>query len=294
MDLVETFDTDTPLIGMVHLPPLPGAPRYEAGRRDIRARALGDALALTESGMDAVLVENYGDAPYYPENVPKHTVAELTATVRELGIAIDAPLGVNVLRNDAEAAISVGAATGCSFARVNVHTGARETDQGRIDGRAHETLRLRDRIDADLSIFADVAVKHSGAVADRPIEQVVTETVDRGLADALVVSGPSTGAATEPERLGRVLDSRDDHAPDVPVFLGSGVTSENGAELLDLADGAIVGTALKTDGETHNPVEESRVSALVDAVRGSEGEQPMESESPEKPDESDESTPTAE
>lgn len=266
MDPAAIFGSDRPLIGMVHLPPLPGAPRYDGTRQVIRARALADALVLAENGMDGVLVENYGDTPYYPTDVPKHTVAELTATVRELEIAIDLPIGVNVLRNDAAASLSVGAAGGCSFVRVNVHTGARETDQGRIDGQAHETLRLRERIDADLSIFADVAVKHSAGVADRSMERVVTETVDRGLADALVVSGPSTGEATTPDALAQVLDARDDHVPEVPVFLGSGVGPENTDDLLELADGAIVGTALKEDGVTDNPVTKSRVEALVEAI----------------------------
>ena len=260
------FGSDRPLIGMVHLPPLPGAPRYDGTRQVIRARALADALVLAENGMDGVLVENYGDTPYYPTDVPKHTVAELTATVRELEIAIDLPIGVNVLRNDAAASLSVGAAGGCSFVRVNVHTGARETDQGRIDGQAHETLRLRERIDAELSLFADVAVKHSAGVADRSMERIVTETVDRGLADALVVSGPSTGEATTPDALTEVLDARDDHVPEVPVFLGSGVDPENADDLLELADGAIVGTALKEDGVTDNPVTKSRVEALVEAI----------------------------
>lgn len=271
MDPAAIFGSDRPLIGMVHLPPLPGAPRYDGTRQEIRARALADALVLAENGMDGVLVENYGDVPYHPTDVPKHTVAELTATIRELGIAIDLPVGVNVLRNDATAALSIGAAGGCSFVRVNVHTGARETDQGRIDGEAHETLRLRERLDADLSIFADVAVKHSAGVADRSMERIVTETVERGLADALVVSGHSTGEAATHDALAQVLDARDDHVPDVPVFLGSGVGPNNAEELLELADGAIVGTALKEDGVTDNPVTKDRVAALVEAIGANEG-----------------------
>jgi membrane complex biogenesis BtpA family protein len=264
---VPAFDSETVLLGMVHLPPLPGAPRYDGDRREMRASALADALALAESGFDGLLVENFGDAPFYPEDVPKHVVAELTATVRELSIAIDVPFGVNVLRNDAEAAMSVAAATGGSFVRVNVHTGVRATDQGQITGRAHETLRLRERLDADVAILADVDVKHSAAVADRDIAAVATETIDRGLADALVVSGPATGEAADDDRLRAVVDARDDADRAVPVLVGSGVTVENAPALLERTDGAIVGTAIKHDGETTNPVDPERASELVEAVR---------------------------
>lgn len=267
MDLAETFDATTPLVGMVHLPPLPGAPRFDGDREQLRSAALTDALALVEAGFDGLLVENYGDEPYYPDDVPKHVIAELTATVRELGIAIDRPFGVNVLRNDAEAALAVAVATGGSFVRVNVHTGARATDQGHIEGRAHETLRLRDRLDAEVAILADVAVKHSAGLDGRSLDVAARETVDRGLADGLVVSGAETGRPPADERLQTVLDGRDAATRDVPIFVGSGLTAENASELLDLADGAIVGTALKRDGETGNRVDPERAAAFVEAVR---------------------------
>lgn len=266
MDLQTTFGTETPLIGMVHLPPLPGAPRYDADRDTLRSQARSDALALVESGFDGLLVENFGDAPFYPQDVPAHVVAEMAVAIRELGTEIDAPYGVNVLRNDAEAALSIAGATDGSFIRVNVHTGVRETDQGWIEGQAHETMRLRDRLDTDVSVFADVAVKHSASPSDRDIGAVATETIERGLADGLIVSGPATGEATDTATLEAVVAARDETNPDVPVFVGSGVTGENAARLLEIADGAIVGTAVKHDGETGNPVDPERARTLVDAV----------------------------
>lgn len=267
VDLSGTFGTDTPLIGMVHLPPLPGTPEYEGDRHALRGAALADALTLLDSGFDGLLVENFGDTPFFPDDVPKHTVAEMTAIVRELGIGIDRPFGVNVLRNDAEAALSIAAATGGSFIRVNVHTGHRITDQGRLDGVAHETMRLRERIDADVSVFADIDSKHSGSPVERPIEDLAREAIERGLADGLIVSGPSTGEATAVEDIERVVAARDGTDADIPVFVGSGVTTENAPELLSIADGAIVGTAVKAGGETTNPVDAERAAALVDAVR---------------------------
>ncbi|MFC4356570.1 BtpA/SgcQ family protein [Halobium salinum] len=269
-DPLDFVDTDSPLVGMVHLPPLPGAPRYEGDREAVRGRAVADAETLAEGGVDAVLVENFGDAPFYPDDVPKHVVSELTAAVGAVRRAVDLPVGVNVLRNDAEAALSVAAAAGASFVRVNVHSGARVTDQGVVEGRAHETMRLRERIDAaDVRVFADVDVKHSAPLSSRDsLDDAVAETVERGLADGLIVSGAGTGEAVDADRLRRVVDRRDDLGLDAPVLVGSGVTTDSVADLLSVADGAIVGTALKEDGVTTNPVDRERVVALVSAAAG--------------------------
>lgn len=263
MDRRERFGAQDPVVGMVHLDPLPGAPRFAGDREAVRARALADARALVGGGCDAVLVENFGDAPYHPETVPRHVVAELAATVRELTIALDVPLGVNVLRNDSRAAVAVAAAAGGGFVRVNVHTGSRVTDQGTLDGRAHETLRLRERVAADVAVLADVGVKHSAPAAERDLRAVARETLDRGLADGLVVSGPATGETVSESALDRVLAGRDDATREGPVFVGSGVTAETAPTLLERADGLVVGTAFKRDGETHNPVAEGRVQELV-------------------------------
>ena len=266
MDVEAVFGREGVVVGMVHLPALPGSPGYGNDRDAVRERARADAAALAEGGCDAVLVENYGDAPYHPESVPTHVVAEMAAVVESVAREVDLPHGVNVLRNDAESALSVAAATGGSFVRVNVHTGTRATDQGLLEGRAHRTLRLRERLDADVAVLADVAVKHSGAVADRDLARLARETVDRGLADGLVVSGPTTGEAADGDHLRRVLDGRDDATRDVPVFVGSGVTADNAPDLLELADGLVVGTALKRAGETAGPVERERVRALVEGA----------------------------
>ncbi|MFC6716711.1 BtpA/SgcQ family protein [Natrialbaceae archaeon GCM10025810] len=272
MNLLEQL-TPTTIIGMVHLPPLPGAPGYASTGDEIRTQALEDATTLESAGVDAVLVENFGDAPFYPDDVPKHVVAELTAHTQAIADAVDVPVGVNVLRNDAEAALSVAAAANASFIRVNVHTGTAATDQGLLEGRAHETLRLRDRIDADVAILADVHVKHATPVGDRSIERAALETVERGRADGVIVSGSGTGVETaleDVERVKSALSSLDRDSP-IPVFVGSGVTPDTVADCLETgADGVIVGTALKEGGETTNPVDEDRTRALVEAARAAD------------------------
>jgi membrane complex biogenesis BtpA family protein len=251
------------VVGMVHLPALPGAPEFSGDFDAVVKRALADARALEAGGVDAMLVETFGDAPFYPDVVPKHVVASMTRIATELRDAVSLPLGVNVLRNDAEAAVSIAAAVGASFVRVNVHTSARVTDQGLVEGAAHETLRLRERLDADVAILADVAVKHSAALADRPLAERVEELLGRGGADGVVVSGPGTGHAVDADHLEVVAAARNDLAMDAPVVVGSGTTPENVAALLGVADGAIVGTALKEDGETTNRVSEDAVADIV-------------------------------
>ena len=258
---------DATVVGMVHLPALPGAPRYDGDRAAIRERALADVRALDAGGVDAVLVENFGDAPFHPDDVPKHVVAEMTALVGAVREATALPVGVNVLRNDAEAALSVAAATGASAIRVNVHSGARVTDQGVVEGRAHETMRLRERLDCDAAVLADVAVKHSAPLGEEDVVAATRDVVERGLADGVVVSGTGTGRAVDAEHLSSVADAAAEAG--VPTFVGSGVTAGTAPDLLDIADGVIVGTALKAGDDSAAPVDETRVRRLVEALDGS-------------------------
>lgn len=255
------FRSDKPLIGMVHLLPLPGSPRFAGDFDAVIQRALDDARALAEGGADGVIVENFGDAPF-PQYVQAHTVAAMAIAVREVRHAISVPVGVNVLRNDAQAAMAIAATAGAQFIRVNVHIGAMVTDQGIIEGRAAETLRYRKSLDADVKIFADVFVKHAAPLGAQTLEQAAKDTAHRGLADALIVSGAGTGEATSLDDLRRVKAA----APDVPVFVGSGVNAENIAEILSIADGVIVGTSLKVQGKVNNPVDVERVRAIKNSL----------------------------
>ncbi len=122
-------ESTAPVFGMIHLPALPGAPAFNGDRTAIRERALTDARRLEAGGVDAVILENFGDAPFYPESVPAHVVAEMTTVAAAVADTVDVPLGLNVLRNDAAAALSVAAAVGADCIRVNVHVGTAATDQ---------------------------------------------------------------------------------------------------------------------------------------------------------------------
>ncbi len=268
MNIESAFGTATPVIGMVHLGPLPGAPKAAAdgaaAMQSVLEGAVADARALERGGVDGVLVENFGDAPFHPDDVPKHTVAATTRAATAVADATTLPIGINVLRNDAEAAVSVAAAVDAAFVRVNVHTGARVTDQGIVEGRAHETLRLRERLGVDVGIFADTDVKHSAPLTPEGYSaESFADATERGLADAVVASGSGTGAAIDRAALEAVVDERERHGLETPVFVGSGVRPETIGDLLALADGVIVGTALKAAGETTAPVDEERVATLV-------------------------------
>jgi len=260
------FSSGKPIIGMVHLDPLPGSPRWAGSLEEVQRRALSDATILAEEGMDGILIENFGDAPFYPETVPPWSVAAMAVLARAMIQAIGRERiswGINVLRNDASAALSVALAAGGSFIRVNVHTGATATDQGLLQGRAHETLRLRASLAPDLLVLADARVKHGSPLRAIPLEEEVADLAARGLADAILITGSRTGA---PPTAGEVRNAAR-AAGGVPVLAASGVTEENVAELLPFCRGIIVGTALKTGGRTEAPVERERVRRFLRAAR---------------------------
>jgi uncharacterized protein len=250
------------LVGMVHLGPLIGSPRFAGDSAAIVERAVADAATLADCGFDAVLVENFGDAPFYPDGVPPVTVAAMTVAVTAVVAATPLPVGVNVLRNDAAAALSIAAATGASFIRVNVLAGTMFTDQGPITGRAAEVGRLRAALGSDVEILADVFVKHAVPPQGWTIERAAADLWGRGGADALVVSGPGTGEPAEDGLLAAVAAA----VPDAPLYAGSGVDESNVAALLDVCRGVIVGTSIKHDAVTTAPVDPERARALVSAA----------------------------
>ena len=252
------------LIGMVHLPPLPGSPRWQGPMERVVATALADARALVEGGIEALLVENQGDAPFTAGRVEPSTVAAMAVVVAEVGRACPGvPLGVNVLKNDAPAALAIACAAGAKFIRITVHAGAVVSDEGIVQSEAYRTLRDRRLLAADVALFADVHGKQTAPLAPLELEHEARQLVHRGLADALVVSGRATGEATALADLKRVRGA----VSDVPLLVGSGVTPDSVAELLSVADGAIVGTYVKRDGDTRLPVDPARVRRLVAAAR---------------------------
>ena len=206
------------LIGMLHLPALPGAPNHHRELAEVESRLVEEACLLSEVGFHGAMMENLGDVPFHKGASDVTTIASMKRLAMSVQRAVpELSLGINVLRNDARGALAIAFATGARFIRVNVHVGATATDQGIIEGQAAATLRLKKELGSDVAIWADVHVKHGKSLAHASIT--------------------------------------------------SGVTAENLTSLLDLADGVIVGTSLKADGRTTNPIDRGRAERFIERAR---------------------------
>lgn len=261
------------VVGVVHLPPLPGSARGGSVRQfgSLLDRAVRDASVYAESGANALIVENFGDVPFAAGAVGPHVVAAMALAVDRVRMATGLPIGVNVLRNDVPSAVAVAALAGGRFVRANVYVGVAVTDQGVITGRAEEVQEVIRCLDAPVEVWADVDVKHAAPLAPRPIGDVAEDAVVRGLAAAVIVTGRATGQPAARDDLAAVRRA----VGATPIYVGSGVTPESAPGLLSVADGLIVGTAAKRDGEVANEVEPNRVRRLVEAARrGGDGSRP--------------------
>jgi membrane complex biogenesis BtpA family protein len=267
--LRDLFGVEKPIIGMVHLWPLPGAPGYASYDMDtVLGHARRDAEALIEGGVDGLIVENMWDLPYYVgTDVQLESVTAQAVVARAIVEMVDVPVGVNVIHNGWQAELAIAVAAGLDFIRVCILTGARLWDTGDLDhGCAADLLRRRKELGAEhLKLFADVDKKHSIPFPGLDLETHI-EWTEFYRADALIISGRMTGDAPplEKVRKARELATR-------PILMGSGTTAGNIADFLQYADGAIVGSSLKMEGIAQNPVDVERVRrymAAVKAVRG--------------------------
>ena len=254
------------LVGVVHLPPLPGSARggSVASLQKVSDVARRDAAAYAAGGADALIVENFGDAPFARDRVDAYVIAAMTLATAAVLMETGLPVGVNVLRNDVLGAVSVAAAAGAAFVRANVYVGAAVTDQGIIEGQAHEVQNLIRRLGASVAVWADVDVKHATPLASRPVGELAEDAVERGLAAAVIVTGRATGQPVAEADLIAVRRA----VPDTPIYVGSGVTAERLPVLRRHASGVIVGTSAKSDGVVTNPVDPERVRALAEGLRG--------------------------
>jgi membrane complex biogenesis BtpA family protein len=252
------------LVGVIHLPPLPGSPRWQRPIDEIAAGCAEAARILNEAGYDMAMIENFGDAPFHRGPVPPITVSAMTASaVAARRSCPTLPLGINVLRNDAHAALAIAACVGASAIRVNIHTGARVTDQGVIEGDAAATLRTRRALGIACEIWADVDVKHSAPLAPRAPDDDARDLVARGLADAVLVTGESTGRAVDLAKLASVRAA----TAGVPLYVASGATDASLDALAAHADGVIVGSALRANAVAGGPIDPNRASAFARAFR---------------------------
>jgi membrane complex biogenesis BtpA family protein len=268
--LYELFGVEKPVIGMVHLWPLPGAPGYTGyGIETILDHARRDAGMLLEGGVDGLIVENMWDLPYYAgAEVPLEAVTAQAVAARAIvemanQAAAPVPVGVNVIHNGAAAELAIAIAAGAVFIRVCILTGARLWDTGDLDhGCGADLLRRRKELGAEkIKLFADVDKKHSIPFPGLDLETHI-EWTEFYRADALIVSGRMTGDAPALEKVRRAKE-----LAKRPILMGSGTTAENIASFLQYADGAIVGSSLKVGGVAENPIDVERARRYMDAVR---------------------------
>jgi uncharacterized protein len=260
------FAVKKPVIGVIHLQPLPGAPRY-AGQalREVYAAAVTDARTLTDGGVDGIILENASDMPFSrPEHIGPETVAALTAACLAVRAAVDTPIGITCVANGVIPALGIAKAVGARWVRANQWVNAYVANEGILNGPAPEAMRYRSRIRADeVAIFADVHVKFGAhaITADRSIAEQATDA-EWFDADVLIASGTRTGSPTEPREVDDVRSGTN-----LPVIVGSGLSAEQVPSLFASADGAIVGQWLKKDGRWWKPVDPHRVEQLMTAVR---------------------------
>lgn len=263
MDLYQIFNTYNPIIGVVHLLPLPTSARWGGSLRAVIERAEQEATALAAGGVDGIIVENFFDAPFAKDCVDPAVVSAMTLIVDRIMNLVVLPVGINLLRNDAKSAIAIASCVNAQFIRVNVLTGVMATDQGLIEGQAHQLLRYRRELGTDIGIFADVLVKHARPLGMPNLTNAVQDTIERGLADAVILSGWATGSPPSFEDLELACAA----ANGTPVFIGSGASWENIGKLMKVADGAIVASSLKRKGKITEPIDPIRVAQFVEAAR---------------------------
>ncbi len=262
--LKELLGVAKPVIAMCHFPPLPGSPLYDAkaGLQGIKEWVERDVRHLQDGGVDAIMFCNEGDRPYTFKASPA-TLATMAAVIGELKPQIRVPFGVDILW-DPEAAIALAAATGAKFVR-EVFTGAYASDMGLWDTHAGEALRFRRNIGAEsVKLIFNINAEFAGPLGPRPLPVVAKSVVFSSLADIVAVSGTMTGQGARLSDLEEVKRA----LPDTPVVANTGVRAENVADILKVVDGVIVGTALKRDGNTWNPVDPDRVKRFMEAARG--------------------------
>jgi membrane complex biogenesis BtpA family protein len=265
VDLTQTFGTENPVIGVVHLLPLPTSPRWQGNLQHVIARAEQEATALASGGVNGIIIENFFDAPFTKGQVDPAVVSAMSLIVSQLQQLVPVPLGLNVLRNDSRSALAIAACVGASFIRVNVLTGVMATDQGLIEGCAHDLLRYRRELGSDVKILADVLVKHARPLGSPNLTTAVQETIHRGMADGIILSGWATGSPPSLEDLELAKAAADNR----PVLIGSGASWENIGTLMRAADGVIVASSLKRQGDINQPIDPIRVGQFVEAMRES-------------------------
>lgn len=258
------FGRKCSIIGVVHVPPLPGAAGYSGSMDSILAEAVFDALTYKEGGVDALIVENMHDVPYHKGFVEPETTAAMAIVAKALKYETQLPLGLQLLAGANIEALGAAVAADVDFIRVEGFVYAHVGDEGIHESCAAKLIRRRAMLHAErIKIFADIKKKHSSHSITSDVSLAETaKHAEFFKADAVIVSGTSTGHAPEPGDVSEVRSEVGCH-----VLVGSGVTVDNVHKFMPFADALIVGSSLKYDGKWQNRVEPERVEQFMQAVK---------------------------
>ncbi len=262
-ELERIFGTRRPIIGMVHLAPLPGSPRHDGmSMKEITDLALSEAQLLKQNGVNGAIIENFGDVMFF-KRIPAETIAAITYVAANIAREVpNLTLGICALQSDAIASMAIANTIGGKFIRVPYYTETYVVDAGLMDSIAAETLRYRKFLNADVKIFADVHIKHGYPLSQRPIAESASDAEHRGLADSILVTGIATGAETKVDDVKDVKNA----VRHTPVFVASGVDEKNLPVYKDYADGVILGTHIKKDNDTEAPIDPVKLKHFMDVA----------------------------
>jgi membrane complex biogenesis BtpA family protein len=262
MDLSSLFERSKPIIGMLHLLPLPGSPRFEGNINVIYERAEWEAGILAEAGVDGIIVENFGDEPYLIGEPTSAQLALMAGITCQASRNVNVPIGVNVQFNAWQAELAIAYACGATFIRVEIFVDTAISAQGIVQPCSAQITRYRKALGAEsVALWADVQTKYTTNLLSQSLIQSALDAEAAG-ADALIVTGAATGQATPLEAIAEAKQ-----AVSIPVIAGSGTTIKNVADVLAVADGAIVGSALKEGGRASNRVSPDAAKAFMRAAR---------------------------
>jgi len=235
----------TELFGVVHLPSLRAHSRHRLGQ--IVEFAVSQAVLLDELNFDGVIIENFGDTPFAKNRVDDTIVTKLAVICHEVRQEIGGRIGLNILRNATVQAMKVASVLNLDFVRSNVWEGAYVTDQGIIEGVAHEVIATRDRLHSSVEIYADIGVKHATPLSDFSLVEMAQQAIERGGADRVIISGRATGSQIDLA----ILDELNEQG--IKPMIGSGLTQETLSSYVGKISAGIVGTALK-ENEVTSPI----------------------------------------
>ena len=250
-------------IGVVHLKALPGSPSYENNLSEIYKSALEDSTALQNGGVDSIIIENFGDIPFTKNSISKLTLAHFTNIAKELSDSLNIDIGINVLRNDGESALSIADSINANFVRINILSGTMYTDQGIIEGKANKLIKLKNSLSNNIEIYADVFVKHAVPPIGYTIENQTEELLLRAGADKIIITGDGTGKEINFEQLEKLREI----VPKGQLAIGSGVNESNIENYKNVADILIIGTGFKVDQNIAKPIDVKSVEKLIKMIK---------------------------